>query len=194
MKIEKIVVGLYQENCYLIIKNNKCIIVDPGDEEEKIIDKIQSLNLTVMAALITHAHFDHIGALKCILDKYNVPLYYNNINNEITYDKLINISEDNYNIEEFKFKVIYTPGHRNDSVTYYFYEDNIMFTGDFLFKGTIGRTDLEYASISDMEKSLKKIKEYDEKIIIYPGHGDKSSLKYENKNNYYLLMGELNNE
>lgn len=184
MKIEKIVVGLYEENCYLIIKDNKCIIVDPGDEYEKIISKIGKLN--VIGVLITHAHFDHIGALNDILSIYNVPVYYHNINNEIKYDKLIDIREEKYILDEFKFEVIYTSGHRNDSVTYYFYDENIMFTGDFLFKGTIGRTDLEYASISDMKKSLDKIKKYHNKTIIYPGHGDETTLEIEKQINPYF--------
>lgn len=187
MKIEKIVVGLLEENCYLIIKNDKCIIVDPGDEKEKIISRIEKLKLNVLGILITHAHFDHVGALNDILNIYNVPVYYHNINNEIDYNKLIDIKEESYIIDKFKFKVIFTPGHRNDSVTYYFYDENIMFTGDFLFKGTIGRTDLEYAGMSDMKRSLDKIKEYDDKVIIYPGHGDISNLKYEKENNMFFI-------
>ena len=91
-----------------------------------------------------------------------------------------------YEIEDFRFEVIYTPGHRNDLVTYYFYEENIMFTGDFLFKGVIGRTDLEYSSFDDMKKSLIKIYKYSDDIIIYPGHGESSNMKYEKINNYYL--------
>lgn len=186
MKIEKIVVGLLEENCYLIIKEDKCIIVDPGDEKEKIISKIEKLKLNILGILITHAHFDHVGALNDILNIYNVPVYYHNMNNEIKYNKLIDIKEERYIIDEFKFKVIFTPGHRNDSVTYYFYDENIMFTGDFLFKGTIGRTDLEYASIFDMKKSLNKIKEYDSEIVIYPGHGDDTTLEIEKQINPYF--------
>lgn len=186
MKIEKIVVGLYEENCYLIIKDDKCIIVDPGDESKKIISNLEKSELNVLGILITHAHFDHIGALNDILDRYNVPVYYHNINNEIEHDKLINIKEEKYILDKFKFEVIFTPGHRNDSVTYYFYDENIMFTGDFLFKGTIGRTDLEYASILDMQKSLNKIKKYDNEITIYPGHGDETTLEIEKKINPYF--------
>ncbi len=186
MKIEKIVVGLYQENCYLIIKDNKCIIVDPGDESEKIISKIEKLKLNVLCIIITHAHFDHVGALNDVLDKYKVPIYYRNINNEIKYNNLIDVNEEKYIVDDFKFEVIFTPGHRNDCITYYFYEENIMFTGDFLFKGTIGRTDLEYASVSDIKKSLNKIKKYNNEITIYPGHGPSSNLKYEKENNVYL--------
>ncbi len=186
MVIEKIVVGLLNENCYILIKDDNVIIVDPGDEFNKINEKIKKLSKNVVGVLITHAHFDHIGALKEILMEYNVPLYYNNVNNEITYDKLVNIKETEYSIENFKFKVVFVPGHRNDSVIYYFYEDKFMLTGDFLFKLSIGRTDLEYSNHNDMINSLNKIKEYSDEILIYPGHGPNSNLKYEKENNIYL--------
>lgn len=186
MKIEKIVVGIYEENCYLLIKDDDCIIVDPGDEKDKILKKVEDLKLNVVGILITHAHFDHVGALSYILNEYDVPVYYNNVNNEILYNNLINVKEEKYIISNFKFEVIYTPGHRNDSVIYYFYEDNLMFTGDFLFKGSIGRTDLEYANYNDMINSLKKIKNYSNGILIYPGHGDNSTIGYEKENNMFL--------
>lgn len=186
MKIEKLVVGSYQENCYFLRKNNNLIIVDPGDEFKRIDEKIINDNLNLVAILITHAHFDHIGALEELTKKYNVPVYYNNVNNEIIYDNLVNVTEKEYNIKDFSFKVIYTSGHRNDLVSYYFYEEGIMFTGDFIFKGTIGRTDLKYGNMIDMLKSIKKIKEYPDNILIYPGHGDETLLKYEKENNYYF--------
>lgn len=186
MKVEKLVVGLYQENCYFIIKENKCLIVDPGDEIDKILLKIKNENLDLVAILITHAHFDHVGALNDLTQKYNVPIYYNNVNNEINYEKIINVKEEKYNIGSFSFEVIFTSGHRNDLVTYYFYDDNIMFTGDFLFKLSIGRTDLEYASYDEMLKSIDKIKKYNDNIVIYPGHGDYTILGFEKENNMFL--------
>ena len=121
-----------------------------------------------------------------LLTEYKVPLYYNNINNEINANKLVNVKEQEYNIKDFNFKVIYTKGHRNDLVTYYFYEDNIMFTGDFLFKESIGRTDLEYADVNEMKNSINKIKQYDDDIKIYPGHGEDTTLKHEKENNYFF--------
>jgi glyoxylase-like metal-dependent hydrolase (beta-lactamase superfamily II) len=186
MNIEKIVVGTLEENCYLIIKDNNLLIVDPGDEFNKIKEKIDSLNKKVVGVLITHAHFDHIGALEEVLKEYNTNLYYNNVNNEISYEKLIDLEEKEYNIENFNFKTIFTSGHRNDLVTYYFYEENIMMTGDFLFRLSIGRTDLEYSNYDDMIKSINKIKKYDDEIIIYPGHGPYSTLGFEKENNMYL--------
>ena len=186
MNIKKLVVGVYEENCYLLNINNDLLIVDPGDEFNKIDSIIKNNNFNLLGILITHAHFDHIGALEELIDKYKVQVYYNNINNEIDYNKLVNLEEKEYIINDFKFKVIYFPGHRSDLVAFYFYEENSMFVGDFIFKNSIGRCDLEYANINDMRKSIEKIKKYDDNIIIYPGHGEDTSLGYEKNNNYYF--------
>lgn len=86
-----------------------------------------------------------------------------------------------YEFKDFNFKVIFTPGHSWDSKTYYFEEDKIMFTGDFIFKGTIGRTDLG-GSDKDMMKSLKMIMTYPDDIVIYPGHGEATNLGVEKQN------------
>ena len=186
MNIKKMVVGLYQENCYFLTINNDLIIIDPGDEFNKLNNIIKNNNYNLKAILITHAHFDHIGALKDLIDNYKVPIYYNNVNNEIDYKKLINVEEKEYVINNFNFKVIKTPGHRNDLVTYYFYNDNVMFVGDFIFKDSIGRVDLEYANPKEMKESIKKKKEYNDNIVIYPGHGETTTLGYEKENNFYF--------
>ena len=186
MNIKRIVVGLYEENCYFLIKGNDLIIIDPGDEFDKLNNIIKNNEYNLIAILITHAHFDHIGALKELLNEYKVPVYYNNINNEIEYKNLINVKEKEYDINDFNFKVIYTPGHRNDLVTYYFYKDNAMFVGDFIFAGSIGRMDLEYANKIEMKKSIEKIKQYDDNIKIYPGHDIDTTLKIEKENNFYF--------
>ena len=105
MNVKKIVVGIYQENCYFINNNNKdLIIVDPGDEFNKLNNIIKNNEYNLKAILITHAHIDHIGALKELLEEYKVDLYYSNINNEIEYiDKTFNnkrIEFNSINIEE----------------------------------------------------------------------------------------------
>ncbi len=186
MNIKKIVVGPLLENCYFLVKNNDLIIIDPGDEFKKIDKIITNNQFNLCAILITHAHFDHVGALNDLVYKYKVPVYYNNINKEIDYTRLIDVIEGDYSVNDFNFKVIYTKGHRNDLVTYYFYDDNVMFTGDFLFKNNIGRCDLEYSDILDMRKSIDKIKKYDDNIRIYPGHGDETVLGKEKENNFYF--------
>ena len=184
MIVKTVIVGNLEENCYVLIKDDSALVIDPGDEVDKIIEAIN--NKKLLGVLITHAHDDHIGALNELLKKYDVPVCYNNINNEINCKKLVEIKEEKYVIGNFKFDVIYTKGHRNDLSTFYFYEDNIMFTGDFLFHETIGRTDMEYGNILEMYNSIKKIKNYNDNIIIYPGHGIKTSLKHEKEYNVFF--------
>lgn len=173
MKIEKIEVGYLQTNCYILIKNNDCLIIDPGDDFDRITSKIGNLN--VLGIIITHYHFDHIGALEDIKNKYKTTIY--DINN---------LEEKKYQIKDFEFEVIHTKGHHDTCITIYFKEEKIMFTGDFIFKGSIGRTDLETGNMLEMKASLEKIKKYPKDITIYPGHGEVSTLEYEFLNNIYL--------
>lgn len=164
MNIKTIPVGELQANCYLLERNDEIIIIDPGDEAEKIEAEINGKK--VIGILLTHSHFDHIGALSYFEKKY----------------KLIHNKIDDTNIE-----IIPTPGHSKDSLTFYFPKEKIMFTGDFLFKETIGRMDLPTGDKSDMKQSLEKINKYPNDIIIYPGHGASSVLGKEKEYfNYYL--------
>lgn len=175
MNINTIVVGALETNCYVLSIDDKALIIDPGDFENKIIEVIKEENLTPVGILITHNHSDHVGAVSILQEMYQINAY--------DYDSLF---EQKHFLDPFKFKVIYTPGHTSKSITFYFYEYGCMFTGDFLFKETVGRTDLETGSFKDMLESIKKIKEYDDDIKIYPGHGDKSTLGYEKKENKYF--------
>lgn len=172
MKIEIIKVGNLETNCYILEKNNNVLLIDPGDESNNIIDKIGDRKL--IGILITHNHFDHIGALKDILEKYKVEVYDKN-----------NLEEKEYTLGEFKFKVIFNPGHTEDSVSYLF--DNNLFCGDFIFKDSIGRWDLPTGNYNELIASIDKIKEYKD-LIIYPGHGDSTLLEEEKKNNYYFNL------
>ena len=159
MNVKTIVVGSLQENCYIVEKNGTCIIIDPGDEAQKIIDNVDK---KLIGIFITHSHFDHIGALKEVQNKYKVDV--NNFN-------IIN------NLE-----VIKTPGHTSDSLTFYFKEDNIMFVGDFLFNNGVGRCDLPTGNMNEMNKSLKAIFNYPLDTIVYPGHGPATTLRNEYDN------------
>lgn len=172
MKIKKIPVGYLQANCYILTIDNENIIIDPGSDYELIKSNIKG-NLN--AILITHNHFDHVGALEKFKNNYNCLVYDFN-----------NLEEGKCTLDKFNFEVIYTPGHTYDSVTYYFYDENIIFTGDFLFKETIGRTDLETGNINEMINSLHKISKYSN-VKIYPGHGEITNLEHEKENNLYLL-------
>lgn len=169
LKVECIVNGYLEENCYLIHDGKKCLVVDPGSESDKIISRISELKLDVKGILITHSHFDHIGALDDLKEKYKCLV----IDNE-------NRKEDYI----FKYKIIENYGHTLDSISFYFYEDKIMFTGDFVFKESIGNYDYENEYI--MMESLESFKKLYKNITIYPGHGESSTIDYELKNNPFL--------
>lgn len=166
MTIKTVKVGWLETNCYIISIDNECLIIDPGADYNKIVREIGFLK--PIGIIVTHYHFDHIGALEEVKNRYNIPIY--DINN---------LEEKEYTIGNFKFEVIYTKGHHNTCITIYFKEDKKMFVGDFIFKGGIGRTDLEDADEKEMIKSLNKIKTYPDDITIYPGHGDITKLGYE---------------
>ena len=170
LKVVCIVNGYLEENCYIIHNNKNALIVDPGSESNRIIDKINELNVNVIGILITHSHFDHIGALEEIRNKYKC----------IVVDNSNRVSK----IKEFSFEIIENYGHTMDSVSYYFKKDKIMFTGDFVFKETIGNYNDEDELI--MYSSLEKFIKLDKDIVIYPGHGEESTVGYEIKYNPFL--------
>jgi len=168
MKVEKLVLGPIRTNCYIIIKNGKCIIVDPADNFAKINDYVKKYQ--VVGCLVTHYHFDHVDALDEVLREYK-------------------LKANPDTVEDFEYEIIKTPGHAEDSLTFYFKEEHVMFTGDFLFYNTIGRTDLEGSNPEDMRKSLSLIAKYPDDIKIYPGHGKESYLATEKKNfDYYYRI------
>ena len=159
MNIKTIQVGPLETNCYILSIDNECIIVDPGDEFLKIKKEIGDKK--VIGCLVTHFHQDHIEALEELVSYYDIEI------NKSQYGK-------------FEYEIIETPGHTFDSKTFYFKKDNIMFTGDFIFYRSIGRTDLG-GNNKDMITSLKNFKKYDDSITIYPGHGPSTILGEEKK-------------
>ncbi len=207
--IEKIITGDLEVNTYLFnYKDNLAVIIDPGSDAEKIIDAVNRKELSIKGILLTHGHFDHIGAVSDIKNRYNVPVYihnedssflgssgldklkemFNYIGGSLDYyikayyketpeaDQLLS---DNNELEEFGLKVIHTPGHSPGSCCFYAEKAGLMFTGDTLFNGGIGRTDFVGGNYNTLMQSLKKLKNYPENTKIYPGHGSSSYLKHE---------------
>jgi len=175
MNIEILQVGPLATNCYLLEKDGKCLIIDPGAEENTIIKQIKKMGSEVIGILITHDHFDHTTYAKSLSEFYHTKIYDFN-----------NLFEGSTKIGPFKCKVIYTPGHHPTSITFYFEDYGAMFVGDFLFHETIGRVDLPGGSYKEMMKSIDKIKKYKDEINIYPGHGKNTTLEHEKKYNKYL--------
>ena len=173
MKVQFIKVGELKCNCYLVEKEQQYLLIDPGADYEKILQFIQGKD--IVAILITHSHFDHVGCVEQLVQDFGYPVYQKD-----------NLEEGHHQIGNFSFEVIYTFGHTMDCITYYFKEEQIMFTGDFLFSGTIGRCDLVGSDYQEMLKRIHKIKKYDDNILVYPGHGVETKLGREKKNNIYF--------
>jgi len=171
MNIKTVVVGYLETNCYIIEKGQECLIVDPGDEPEKI---DRETDKKIIGIIITHNHFDHIGGVSYFKEKYNVPVY-----------DYRNLKEEFNSIHNFTFEVLYMPGHTEDSIVVYFNEEEIMFVGDFVFYHTIGRTDLDGGNFEKTKDSISRLKTY-KNVTLYPGHGKTTTIEEEKINNIYF--------
>jgi glyoxylase-like metal-dependent hydrolase (beta-lactamase superfamily II) len=205
IKIKNVISEMFYENCYIIYDDIKlnCIIVDPGKDINKIINEIEKNNIIPEIVINTHGHCDHIFSDNEIRCKFKIPLAVHENEIDILSDPEKNGSSmfcDNkiiikkpeillndcqqIDLSFIKFTVIHTPGHTKGSICLLF--DNFLITGDTLFKGSIGRTDLYSGNDNEMNNSIQKLKNFDKKNIIYPGHGEKSILSIELQNNLYL--------
>ena len=163
MDIKVLVVGALQENCYVCSIGNNAFIVDPGDEADRIIDACMGKN--VVEIIVTHHHFDHIGALDELKKYYKL--------------------EENVKSGMFDYEIIETLGHTSDSRSIYFKNEKVMFTGDFLFYRSIGRTDFIGGNVNDMFFSLEKVLKLSDSLIVLPGHGAVTTMeKIKNCNPY----------
>jgi len=208
--IKTIVTGPFQENSYLLIDklSNKCVLIDPGDEAQKIINFINEKNILPIAIINTHAHLDHIGAISEIKAEYSIPFYLHTEEKPIldsylvscrmfgmkpaqspSVDEWLNTSGELL-IGPFKFLIIETPGHTPGGCS--FLIDDAIFVGDTLFQGSIGRTDLPGGDRKILDKSLIiLINKLSPKTTVYSGHGPSTSIGFEKKNNPFLI--ELKN-
>lgn len=207
VKIKRIPVGQLSVNCYIVENNDYCIIIDPGSETDKIINYIEQKNLNVEAILLTHGHFDHFSEAELISRKYNISIYVHKDDYELLYDEKLNISyyvpgleniklSKDIKVEiideklEFKtcsFDVFHVPGHSPGSVCFYNKDLGVCFTGDAIFQLSIGRTDFTYCNENLLKQGIRsKLLTLPNKTILYPGHGIRTSVEYEKKNNPYI--------
>nr|WP_317359331.1 MBL fold metallo-hydrolase [uncultured Tyzzerella sp.] len=207
MKVKvEIVGGMMMQNCYFAIEEdtNKAIIIDPGADADKLISVIEKEKLNLKYIVLTHGHFDHIGACEQIKTKYNTPIVIcegeeilienseNNLSHMI--DAKIEIKADivlkDNDIFKFgdnlSFKVLKTPGHTPGGMCLYFEKENILFSGDTLFYGSIGRTDFPYGNSAQLIKSINRLKELPEETVVYSGHGNKTTIGTEKNINPYM--------
>lgn len=167
-----VVTGFLKENCYIVNNGTQALIVDPGSDQAKILTEINKRNLKVIGILITHYHFDHVGCLEALKEIYpSVPV--------IDFNKKGDVS-----LGAFTFKIVENFGHTMDSVSFYFDKNDILFSGDFIFKESIGNYDEEGEDY--MLNSLKVFKYMSLNVTIYPGHGESTTVEHELKYNPFL--------
>ena len=194
MNFKTLPLGAYQTNCYLVWGENAdtCVVIDPGYEPETVLAETKRLGKSIEAILLTHGHFDHVGAVKDLVAETGCkvylceadlsmppqmtagPLYYSDLYGE----------GDVLSLAGLSFKVLHTPGHTPGSVCLQC-EDTI-FSGDTLFWGSCGRTDLPGGSWATIQKSLKRLAALPGDFQVYPGHGDDTRLDFERKMNPYM--------
>lgn len=184
MLIKTIPVGQLETNCYVVTNEGtlECVVIDPGDESNTILDYIEDRNLKVSAIMITHGHFDHVGALEALREETGAPVYIHEkddkFENTMHYD-----DGDVVEVAGLSFEIIATPGHTPGGVTIRC--EDALFTGDTLFKGSCGRTDLPGGNLPQLMESLAKICRIEGDYEVYPGHMDSSSLLREKTFNFY---------
>jgi len=201
MKILRYALGQMQANCYLLIEDKDCLIIDPGDEADFLLEKIQREQLKPLAILATHGHFDHLlaaGEIQRAFVEAHAPslqlyLHHNDLfllkrlsqtaKHYLGYNPVClsptavaDLAEGSLNIGSFHLKVIFTPGHTPGGCSFYFKEEQAVFTGDTLFKEGVGRFDFSYSNKKDLDNSLKKILALPEETLIYSGHGETTTV------------------
>ena len=198
------VVGVMQTNCYLLsnTETKETIIVDPGDQGNRIVQVCLKEELRPVGILLTHGHFDHIGGVKALTDAFRVPVYASEAEEELLAEPGMNLSAkfqgysislvpdvlladgEEFSLAGFRIKAIHTPGHTGGGMCYYLPEESILFSGDTLFRHTYGRTDLPTSSFVKLKDSLiHKLFVLPEEIKAFPGHGNATTIGEEKKKN-----------
>ena len=194
LNIHTLTLGLYQTNCYIVYQegSKQCIVIDPGYEADTILNRTALLGLDIQAILLTHGHFDHVGAVRQLaadtdcrvfireteLSLPNVmtggPLYYTDLYNP----------DGNLCIADLQIRVLPTPGHTPGGVCLLI--GDAIFSGDTLFAGSMGRCDFPGSNIFDMRKSLRMLRDLPGDYRVFPGHNEDTTLEQERKTNPYL--------
>lgn len=206
LDLQKCILGPVMTNCYFL-KNKETgelLIVDPADQPRVIIDKIKEMQAKPAAILLTHGHYDHILAVEDIKKEYGIPVYASAMEMETLEKPMVNLSAfqgkacflkadvqlsdlEVFEAAGFSIQAIYTPGHTAGSCCYYLKEENALFSGDMLFHGSVGRTDLPGGSTADIVKSLHRLLEsLPEETEVYPGHDIATTIGYEKRYNPFV--------
>ena len=202
VKVHTLVLGQLQANCYIVHGSDSktCCVIDPGDSPVRVLTRVAELGLKIDSILLTHGHFDHVGAAKAIAEATGCRLWLHQGDysmastpmNDYLYPlhdaeyPVVDFCEEGQNIHAggLTFTVLSTPGHSWGSVCYRC-EDRL-FTGDTLFAGGCGRTDLPGGNWANILESLRRLAGLEADLSVYPGHGESTTLAEEKRYNPYL--------
>lgn len=206
LQLETLVLGPVSTNCYLA-KNKETgalLIVDPADAPERIMRAVAELRAKPEAILLTHGHFDHIGAAEALREHYRVPVCALEQEREVLEDTRKNLTGswlgrgytlladrwlkdgEQIDLAGFSIEVLHTPGHTVGGACYYLPEEAVLFSGDTLFCGSVGRTDLPTGSMGALRRSIhEKLFVLPEETLVFPGHDEQTTIRYEKQYNPY---------
>ena len=205
MEIKRLIVGMVQTNCYIAVhpETKEAVIVDPGDEAARIEDALAQTGAKAKAILLTHGHFDHIMAVEDVRARYQIPVYACREEEEMLLDPSVNMTiyrkscsleadvllDDGqiFEVAGFSIQMFHTPGHTKGSCCYYIEEEGVLFSGDTLFHGSVGRTDFPGGSSARIIKSLHRLLEVlPESTEVFPGHDTSTTIGYEKRYNPFV--------
>ncbi|HJD48456.1 MAG TPA: MBL fold metallo-hydrolase [Candidatus Mediterraneibacter norfolkensis] len=207
MKTDRFVVGPVGTNCYIVRneETGECFVTDPGACPPELTGHIRREGLSVKAVLLTHGHFDHIMGLDDFLKEFPVPVYVHEAEKDLLESAELNSSAGMLGkpyafsgaeyitdrqvlyIAGFEIRVIYTPGHTAGGCCYYLPEEKVLFSGDTLFRASVGRMDLPTGSMSDLIRSVRdRLLVLPDETKVYPGHMEETTIGYEKKYNPFV--------
>ncbi len=206
LELQKCILGPVYTNCYFL-KNKttgEMILIDPADCPDKIYEKVTQMEGTPVAVLLTHGHFDHIMAAQAVKERYNIPIYACRQEEEMLRDPSVNMTShygrdcsitpdvfltdlEVFQLAGFTVQMIHTPGHTKGSCCYYIKEEDVLFSGDTVFYGSVGRTDFPGGSTADIVRSLHKLVDsLPEETEVFPGHDASTTIGYEKRYNPFV--------
>lgn len=207
LSLTRLTVGPLMENCYLLADeiSSEAVLIDPGDEAERLLEALKQANLTLKEIWLTHAHFDHIGALADIQDVSSVPVRMHPDDKpmyayagqaaqmwDIPFRQPTGPTRDLETGEVLEFggasaNCLFTPGHAPGHLAFYFPSEGYVIAGDALFKGSIGRTDLPMGNPTQLIESIKtQLLTLPDETVVYPGHGPETTIGAEKQTNPFL--------